>query len=57
MRLDEFRRIQLKVIKEDVIIYEGEAENLPEEYKGLSTIKVKIQPGLAEVIVEDSEEK
>lgn len=56
MRLDEFRRIKLKVTKEDIIIYEGEAEDLPEEYKALNTIQVKIQPGLAEVIVENTKE-
>ena len=53
MRLDEFRRIKLKVTKNDTLIYEGEAEEMPEELKTLNTIEVKIQPGLAEVIVED----
>jgi len=51
MRLDEFRRINLKVIQNENIIYEGEAENIPEELKSLQTKEVKIQPGLAEVIL------
>jgi hypothetical protein len=51
MRLDEFRRINLKVIQNENIIYEGEAENIPEELKNLQTQEIKIQPGLAEVIL------
>lgn len=54
MRLDEFRRIKLKVTKDNEIIYDGEAEMIPEEFKALNTIEVKIQPGLAEVVVEDA---
>jgi len=53
MRLDEFRRIKLKITQKDTVIYEGEAENLPEEYRALNTLQVKIQPGLAEVVVEE----
>lgn len=51
MRLDEFKRIKLKVIDNDIIIYEGEAEELPEDLKALHTREVKIQPGLAEIFV------
>ena len=54
MRLDEFRRIKLTVIKNNEVIYNGEAEDLPEELKALNTIEVKIQPGLAIVVVEDN---
>ena len=54
MRLDEFRRIKLKVIKNDIVIYEGEAEEIPEELKSANTIDVKVQPGIAQVIIEDN---
>ena len=53
MRLDEFRRINLKVFKNDNIIYEGEAESIPEELKCAQTKEIKIQPGLAVVTIED----
>lgn len=52
MRLDEFRRIALKVTQNNTIIYEGAAEDLPDELKSLNTIDVKIQPGLAVITVE-----
>ena len=54
MRLDEFKRINLKVIKENIIIYQGLAEELPEELKSLRTKEIKIQPNLAEIIVEEN---
>lgn len=53
MRLDEFRRIKLKVTKNDTIIYEGEAEELPEELKGVQAKSVKVQPELAIIELED----
>lgn len=53
MRLDEFRKIKLIVIKNDTVIYEGEAEEMSDELKALNTIRVNIQPGLAQVTVED----
>lgn len=53
MRLDEFKRINLKVLKNDEVIYEGEAENIPEEICGANTTEIKIQPGLAIVKIED----
>lgn len=51
MRLDEFKRINLKVINNDIVVYEGDAENLPEELKGAQTKEIKIQPGLAQVTI------
>ncbi|MBO5141612.1 MAG: hypothetical protein J6C46_01205 [Clostridia bacterium] len=53
MRLDEFKRIKLKVFKNDTLIYEGEAEEIPEELKASNTVDIKIQPGLAIVKVEE----
>lgn len=53
MRLDEFKRIKLKVIKNDIVVYEGEAEELPEELKDSRTKSVKIQPELAIIELED----
>lgn len=53
MRLDEFRRIKLRVIKNEDIIYDGEAEDMPDNLKSMNTKEIKIQPGLAEIIVED----
>ena len=54
MRLDEFKRINLKVIKNEEVIYEGEAENLHEELKAAQTKEIKIQPTLAIVTIEDN---
>jgi len=54
MRLDEFKRINLKVIKDDVVIYEGTAEELPEELKSWETKQITIQPNLAEIIAEEA---
>ena len=51
MRLDEFKRINLKVIKDDTIIYEGGAEELPEELKGVQSNNIKIQPELAIITI------
>ena len=53
MRLDEFRRIKLKVTKNDTVVYEGEAEALPEELKAAQTKFIKIQPELATVEIQD----
>ena len=53
MRLDEFRRIKLRVIKNEDIIYEGEAEDIPDNLKSMNTKEIKIQPDLAEIIIED----
>ena len=38
---------KLKVIKNDIVVYECEAEELPEELKDSRTKSVKIQPELA----------
>lgn len=53
MRLDEFRRIKLKVLKNGITVYEGEAEEIPDNMKDMNTKEIKIQPGLAEVVLED----
>lgn len=53
MRLDEFKRINLRVIKDEVVIYEGAAEELPLELKNLQTKQITIQPNLAITVVED----
>ena len=53
MRLDEFRRMKLKVLKNGITVYEGEAEEIPDNMKGMNTKEIKIQPGLAEVVLED----
>lgn len=55
MLVDEFKRINLKVIKNDEIIYEGKAEDAPEEIKMLHTEKIKIKPELAEITVISAE--
>lgn len=54
MRLDEFKRINLKVIKDDNIIYEGIAEELPDDLKKLITKEIKIQPNLAIIVAEEA---
>lgn len=54
MRLDEFKRINLKVIKDDNIIYEGLAEELPDDMKKLITKEIKIQPNLAVIVAEEA---
>lgn len=53
MRLDEFRRIKIRVIKNGITIYEGKAEEIPDNIKGMETKEIKIQPGLAEMVLED----
>lgn len=53
MRLGEFKRIKLKVTKNNIVIYEGTAEELPEEYKTLKINNITIKPETAEVEVED----
>lgn len=52
MKLNEFKRINLKVIKNNIVIYEGTADELPEELKMLNSVQIKIQPNLAIVEVE-----
>lgn len=51
MRLDEFRRINLKVTKNHITLYEGSAEDLPEELKGMECLQIQLESGLAEVEV------
>lgn len=53
MKINEFRRINLKIIKNDNVIYEGTAEELPEELQNLTTKEIKIQPNLAVITVND----
>ena len=53
MRIDEFKRINLKVTKDNQLIYEGPAEELPEELKELETKEITIRPNLAEIIAEE----
>lgn len=57
MRLDEFKRINLKVIKDDNIIYEGLAEELPDDLKKLITKEIKIQPNLAVIVAEETSDE
>lgn len=57
MKLDEFKRINLKVIKDDNIIYEGSSEELPEELKKLITKEIKIQPNLAVIVAEEGNDE
>lgn len=57
MRLDEFKRINLKVIKDDNIIYEGLAEELPDDLKKLITKEIKIQPNLAIIVAEETSDE
>ncbi len=56
MQISEFKRINLKVIKNNIVIYEGAAEELPEELKKLYTKEIKIHPNLAEVIIDETME-
>ena len=56
MRVSEFKRINLKILQDGNIIYEGVAENAPEEIQRLITKEIKIQPNLA-VITVDSEKE
>ena len=53
MKISEFKRMKLKIIKDDEIIYEGAAEEVPEEIQKLVTKEIKIQPNLATVIAEE----
>ena len=53
MKISEFKRMKLKIIKDDEIIYEGIAEEVPEEIQKLVTKEIKIQPNLATVIAEE----
>ena len=54
MQISEFKRINLKIIKNNIVIYEGIAEELPEDLKKLYSKEIKIHPNLAEVIIDDT---
>ena len=47
MKLNEFRLYKLKVIKDDEVLFEGMAEELPEELKNEESKKIVIENGEA----------
>ncbi len=47
MRLFEFRLYKLRVIKDDDIIFEGMAEDLPEELKMADSKEISLENGIA----------
>ena len=51
MKLSEIRLYDLKVVKNDEVIYEGSSEALPEELKGLEGQKYTLENGEVTVIV------
>ncbi len=49
MKIDEFRLVTLIIKENDNIIYDGPAENAPEELKKTECKEIKIQNGRAEI--------
>ena len=45
LKLYEYRLVNIKVFKENDLIYEGKIEDLPEEYKECETKSVKLESG------------
>ena len=51
MKLFEFRLYKLKVIKDDEVIFEGLAEELPEDLKNTDASKITIENNEAVIIL------
>ncbi len=51
MKLSEIRLYDLKIIKNDEIIYEGKAEDLPEELKMVDSESIQLKEGKAIIII------
>ncbi len=47
MKLNEIRLYKLKIIKNDEVLYEGMAENLPEALKNEESKTIKLENGEA----------
>ncbi|MBR3280565.1 MAG: hypothetical protein IKI57_01785 [Clostridia bacterium] len=47
MRLDEIRLYKLKVIKDEKVLFEGMAEELPEELKAENSKEIVLENGEA----------
>ena len=50
MKLYEYRLVNLKIFKDEEIVFEGSSEELPEDFKDIDTKSVKLENG--QVVVE-----
>ena len=56
MRVDEFKRIKLRILKNNIVIFEGNAEEVPDDIKCLEACEIAISPGMAKITIENEDD-